>query len=292
MGHLHAILAAESPAAILIKRGPGRFSCTIGWDRRSDTFQTGQWVRKKIYHDDADLSPDGEHFVCWVDSQHYGKEHGYYRAVSRAPWLKALMFWSSKSPFYAPGAGMFFRDVDGLLKLWARDHDPEWDHLGLKTTPELPDSAPWNRIKTRRNDIHTARLQRDGWVVVSPWEEAPKSESLGVARWREGCTQDRMILKKPFSEGWELRQTLWSGSNYDERRRISFEVFDLVSPAGEVERHPEWEWADVDSARNRLVWTDGCNLFAAGIPRVKGLLTTNLLLNTREMRYHPIKAPY
>jgi hypothetical protein len=74
MAHLHALLAAESPAAVLIKRGPGRVSCTIGWDRRTDTFvlprpgwEWAEWdaARRRLVWTEAcilygaDLSRDG-----------------------------------------------------------------------------------------------------------------------------------------------------------------------------------------------------------------------------------------
>ena len=36
MARLLLLLAAEGDRALLIKYGPGRSSCTLGWDRRTD----------------------------------------------------------------------------------------------------------------------------------------------------------------------------------------------------------------------------------------------------------------
>ena len=73
MAHLHAILATQSPLAVLVKRGPGRCSGLFRWDRRSDTFENGQWLRQRLDHDAADLSPDGTLFVYFVNTQRYGR---------------------------------------------------------------------------------------------------------------------------------------------------------------------------------------------------------------------------
>jgi len=138
MAHLHAILATESPLAVLIKRGPGRCSGLFVWDRRADTFENGQWLKQKLDHAGADLSPDGTLFVYYVNTQRHGREHSVYRAVSRPPWLTALSFWSAKSWIDGPGAAMFFRDRDKSLKLFTSAHAPKWNHLGIKTVTELP----------------------------------------------------------------------------------------------------------------------------------------------------------
>jgi hypothetical protein len=286
MAHLHAILAADSPVAILIKRGPGRCSCAIGWDRRTDTFETGQWLKQKI--ESADLSPDGQHFCYFVNTQQQRPEHRVYRVVSRAPWLKALSFWSRQSWIQGPGPGMFFRDVDGEVKLWALPDIPKWDFIGLKTVRELPDTAPWNMMT--KGSLQFIQLQRDGWIPVTPYGHCEENEAKGAARWQEKRPH-RIIFEKALFHGWTLRQTHWCGRHKDQNRGISWEAFALVSPDGRVHPRPDWEWADVDAVRNRLVWTADRILFAAGI-YPSGLGTPNLLLNTNGMRFEPRQAPY
>lgn len=56
---LQIILAHNSPQALVIRRGPSRYTAVIGWDRKTDTFQVGQWLKGKIV--DADISPNGRY---------------------------------------------------------------------------------------------------------------------------------------------------------------------------------------------------------------------------------------
>jgi hypothetical protein len=56
---LHVLLARDSDNAVIIRRGPSRKTCVIGWERKSDTFRVGQWLHGRIYERRCDLSPDG-----------------------------------------------------------------------------------------------------------------------------------------------------------------------------------------------------------------------------------------
>ncbi len=288
MAHLHAILATDSPTAILIKRGPGRVSCTIGWDRRTDLFELGQWLKQRIDHDAADLSPDGQHFCYFVNTQRWGEEHSVYRVVSKAPWLKALAFWSTDSWTKGPGVAMFFRDENGSVKLLAHPHTPQWDHLGMEVVAEAPNRPPWSTMMT--GCYLWKRLQRDGWTASTGWTECPPEAAAGVAQWFEKNPL-RIVFVKGSICGWSLYQFYWCGLNHDKNRGTTFETFALMSPAGEFINQPDWEWADFDALRNRLVWTAGCRLYCASIT-AEGLGTANLLLNTEGMRFEPRQAPY
>lgn len=117
MAHLHAILAADSPLAILLKRGPQNQTRTIGWDRSTDAFTEGQCVRKTIEFESTDLSPDGKHFIYYVNDGSWNRKNHVYRAISLAPWLKALTFWGSEPGDYGPGIGLFFKDDDGVTRV-------------------------------------------------------------------------------------------------------------------------------------------------------------------------------
>jgi hypothetical protein len=58
MAHLTGFLATASSSAVLLKTGPGRRCCTIGWDRDEDTFELGQWLG---------------HRICWMDLSRAGE---------------------------------------------------------------------------------------------------------------------------------------------------------------------------------------------------------------------------
>src|ERR1700735_2789719 len=58
---LHVILARRAELGIVVRRGPAKSICTLLWDRRTDTFCMGQWLRGRIYGRRCDLSPDGRY---------------------------------------------------------------------------------------------------------------------------------------------------------------------------------------------------------------------------------------
>jgi hypothetical protein len=63
---LHVLLARDTPYAVILPRGPSKTTCSIGWDRRNDTFTIGQWLRGRIYERRSDLSPDGKHLIYFA----------------------------------------------------------------------------------------------------------------------------------------------------------------------------------------------------------------------------------
>jgi hypothetical protein len=259
MAHLHAILATESPVAVLIKRGPGRCTGILRWDRRSDTFEHGQWLKLNFSHCGADLSPDGALFVYYVETHNPNREHAFYRAISRPPWLKALAFWSTKSWIDGPGTGMFVHDRSHTLKLYASAHKPVWDKLGIKTVDELPAIPPWNAIA--KGPLLWTRLQRDGWIVTVPYEPNPWAPSP-LVKWH-GTDKRTPTLERSLTGGWTLRQQHGCRSGVLHNQPIASESFALVAPDGEPVPKPAWEWADYDTPRKRIVWTAGRMLFAA-----------------------------
>lgn len=90
---LHILLARHS--AVVIRRGPSQHVCVLGWDRRNDTFQIGQWLKGRIYERRCDLSPDGEYLIYFAMNGRWQSEtKGSWTAISRAPYLKALALFS------------------------------------------------------------------------------------------------------------------------------------------------------------------------------------------------------
>ena len=85
MAHLHLLLASESDAALLIKYGPGRATCTVGWDRSTDEFVAGQCLDARLQG--ADLSPDGKDTdgPPFRGAPHIGYGHACHRARDGAP---------------------------------------------------------------------------------------------------------------------------------------------------------------------------------------------------------------
>jgi hypothetical protein len=276
VAHLHGILATRSPTAILIKRGPGKQIATIGWNRRDDSFTVGQWLRKLVDHRDCDLSADGKHFLFYVNDHSWSRANHAYRGISLAPWLKALAFWGCSPRDFGPGTGLFFQGPDGVTRLRASDRKPDRDALGIEVVRDFPTNGRWAAMV--KDSLHFIRLQRDGWDAITAWERLP-----------EGA--HRIVLDKPLWFGWKLRQTCWCGMPREHNRGVAWQTFALVSPTGEVDDRPTWEWADVDLERSRVVWSEACTLRGAELEG-DGLPEGRVLLDTTSMSFEPRIAPY
>src|SRR5207249_7986085 len=54
---LHVLLARESPVGLVIRHGTAKSVCTLLWNRKTDKFTLGQWMRGRIDTESCDLSP-------------------------------------------------------------------------------------------------------------------------------------------------------------------------------------------------------------------------------------------
>jgi len=103
---IHVLLAREEPVGVIIRRGPSKQVCTLGWDRTHDDFRLGQWLRGRIYERRCDLSPDGKHFIYFAMNGKWSSEsRGSWTAISRAPYLKAVTFFPKGDCWL--GGGLF-----------------------------------------------------------------------------------------------------------------------------------------------------------------------------------------
>lgn len=95
MGKLFVITASQSPAAVILRRGPSKWYHVISWNTRTDHIEHGAWFKGRIYEDKCDLSPDGKLFVSFMLKES-NPENGMtntWTALSRPPWLQALALW-------------------------------------------------------------------------------------------------------------------------------------------------------------------------------------------------------
>ena len=63
---LHALLARDAPVGVVFRRGPSNSVCTVGWNRETDQFELGQWLRGHIYVKRSDISADGRHLLYFA----------------------------------------------------------------------------------------------------------------------------------------------------------------------------------------------------------------------------------
>ncbi|MXQ09298.1 hypothetical protein GQ651_15745 [Alphaproteobacteria bacterium GH1-50] len=88
---LHLFFATENETAVILRQGPTRQFRLILWDRATDRFEDGQWLKQNVYVDRCDLSPDGRHFIFFaLNGDWSGPGEGAYTVLSRPPYFTAL----------------------------------------------------------------------------------------------------------------------------------------------------------------------------------------------------------
>jgi hypothetical protein len=270
---LHVLLARDAPIGLVIRRGPAKAVCTIGWDRGRDTFQIGQWLRGRIYERRCDLSPDGVHAIYFAMNGKWSTPaKGAWTAISRAPHLKAIALFAKGDCWN--GGGLFVDDKTYWL-------NNGYGHAILEDTTEVtraesPPHVP--RFGGECPGVYFPRLMRDGWTM---------RDDLSL-----GAGTD--VFEKPLWHGWTLRKFARAMIGAPPGKGVYFDEHELVGYGRELPREG-WEWADVD--RDRLVWAAGGKLFAARITKAsaKGddpLVDVRELHDFNDMTFEPLIAPY
>lgn len=262
---IHVIIARNAHKAIVIRRGPSKKVCTIGWNMESDTFQVGQWLQGRIYERRCDLSPNGAFFIYFALNARWDSEvKGSWTAISRTPYLKAVGLWTKGDAW--DGGGLFVSDST----FWINGRE---NHEELR----IPDELTYDRWTPSVSyggecpGVYYHRLQRDGWMM-------------------KFSSDKQAVFEKQVNADLILRKVAHATINHPVGRGCYFDEHELVyrKPNRTVE-FPSWEWADID--RNRIVYAEHGKLFAQNV-RDNTIEKAALLFNGNELEYKRLKAPY
>ena len=267
---LHVLLARDAPYAVILRRGPSKTTCSIGWDRRKDTFTTGQWLRGRIYERRSDLSPDGKHLIYFAMNGRWTSEtKGSWTAISKAPYLKAITLLGKGDCWH--GGGLFRTNT----RYWLNDG---YGHKPLRISSRITRDKAWHPANYYGGEclhVYFNRLQRDGWTLradLTPDDDAPT------------------VFDKPAGAGWTLRKYCHADLDHPEGKGVYYDHHALVrADSAETIDCPDWEWADLDG--KRLVWTEAGRLHAAYLTS-NGLKTPMVLHDLNDMTFSAIAAPY
>ncbi len=264
---LHVILARNERTGIVIRRGPSKSVCTILWDRKTDEFKLGQWLRGRIYERRSDLSPDGKHFIYFAMNGKWESEtKGAWTAISKTPYLKAISLYAKGDCWN--GGGLFSTDK----KFWLNDGH---GHTTLKESPKFQRDMQFKQEYHQGEclGVYYPCLLRDGWIYQ-------KKASLEKIH----------IFEKPLSDGWMLRKIAHAQINAPVGKGCYWDEHELKHSRSEkLIKCPDWEWADLD--KNRLVWATRGQLWAGFLKR-DGIQNQKCLHDFNEMKFEPIVAPY
>lgn len=268
---IHVLLARDAPVGVVIRRGPSKSVATMLWDRRTDQFKLGQWLRGRIYERRCDLSPDGEHLIYFAMNGKWESEaKGAWTAISRAPFLKALAMFPKGDCWH--GGGLWTGDSI----YWLNDG---YGHIVMRDVRNLRRDLAWHPSENYGGEcpgVYYPRLLRDGWALVG-------QDRIG--KWN-----DRFVFEKPCSGDWVLRKIAHAETGAPPGKGCYWDEHVLIHPSSDVSiACPDWEWADLDG--KRLVWATAGRLETARLTN-KGLTDTRTLHDFNDMTFESITAPY
>lgn len=271
---LHVLLARDAPVGVVIRRGPSKRVCTVLWDRTTDEFRLGQWLRGKIFPRRSDISPDGAHLIYFAMNAAWESEtKGSWTAVSRTPYLKALALYAKGDGWH--GGGLF----TGNATYWLNEAAGHSEHTELRRSSEVARDRkhqPDQSFGAECLGVYYPRLMRDGWSLV---DRVVRSHLHHVE-----------IFAKPGSGGWTLRKIAHGQVGPPQGKGCYWDEHELRHPASNRQiAFPDWEWAEID--RDRLVWATDGKLFAAHFG-ADGPVEPIELFDLTDMPYQAIKAPY
>jgi hypothetical protein len=266
---LHVLLARDAKVGLVIRSGPSKSVCTIGWDRKRDAFKLGQWMRGHIYERRSDLSPDGKHFIYFAMNGRWESEtKGSWTAISRVPFLKAITLFAKGDCWH--GGGLFVSN----RQFWLNDG---YGHTMLKSSGEVREAynyKPKDNFGGECLHVYYNRLQRDDWVM--------SKEKY------EGAT----LFEKQLPRSWKLRKLAFAESSIGgpAGQGCYWDAHELRHDAtNTILAYPEWQWADyVD---DRLVFAIDGQLRAAHLGHGK-LSGEKLIHDFNDMTFQAIAAPY
>lgn len=159
------LLASEANTAVILRRGPSRWTRLYSWNTRTDTMTPGSWFAGRLYEWMSDLSPDGQHmtYVARNESkrrvqaaaERFKDEHMWaWTALCKPPWVRALGLWNASDGW--SGGGIF-----------TDNHSLNLNHAlqGLKAQIQ-PSGFTIRASVGHRESVVLAGLKRTGWRMI------------------------------------------------------------------------------------------------------------------------------
>lgn len=259
---LHVMLAREAQFAVVIRRGPSRQVCTLLWNRKTDRFTLGQWLKGKIYEFRGDISPDGTRWLYMAM-----KGGTPYTVIAAPPYLKAIYYHEHNTTYV--GGGLF---VDGKRYV---PYGWNPDNLPPGFSPEAIESNGfWETESSAASwTSYTKRLELESW------------------KFHQGKTQHECHYQKQLVNGWTLRKWRTHGGSNKALSGSEHEEHLLLHQSGKEIDGTTWEWADWEPVRNRFAWAAEGKLFGAKL-NTGGLREVQPLYDFNPMKFQAIEAPY
>jgi hypothetical protein len=280
---LYALIASHAPVGVIFRRGPSKSVLLSKWDLRTDTFERGQWFKGRIYERRCDLSADGELLMYFAAN--YKKPLFSWTAISRPPFLKALMLWEKGDGW--GGGGLFSAPRQILLNHRSNEMIRA---AGLK----LPESFIVKPLGERSgwgedDPIWSMRLRRDGWKMVQLSDDVKPDWKAKVV-WKLNIPT---IWQKPhplWPERYSLQMAILG---IHERNGPLYQIdYDLVGPKGDIATIGRCDWADWNPNGDLVFAQSGCIYRLSPKHRRFGLIeSSRVIADFSDLRFQPVQAP-
>ncbi len=228
---LSFVLPREGHKVVILRRGPSRYVRCILWDRNTDTFEDGQWIKGSIKAEDCDLTADGKHLLFLVNKNEAGRG-SWHTAISRPPWFTALTprDWENgnavKARFLSIGQCLVSRKPIGDHDLWRID-GIEMLYFAPDHEPGAPTFIDRKRKSVRLTPEHFRSLfeKRDHVSDIGPYvvqggrlfrKDAAAPDGLSLVR--DFSDMDFERIRAPYDDRTEREP-----DNLDERHLLDGE---------------------------------------------------------------------
>jgi hypothetical protein len=220
----------------------------ITWNTSDDTFQYGQWLKGRIYERRCDLSPSGQLLLYFAAN--YREPYRSWSALSRPPFLTALVFWPKGDGW--GGGGQLLSENQIALN----HRDGEMNLAEGCSLPKWLTVTQFGRHPGRGEDdpVWPERLKRDGWKLVS-YPSSTKNDYRAKV-WIE--FESPIKWRKPNPK-WPKRYALeMAVTGLKERDGAWYLTEHSITREGKQDRIGRSDWADWSHSGDLLFAMDGC----------------------------------
>ncbi|MGK7957425.1 MAG: hypothetical protein AB4063_19555 [Crocosphaera sp.] len=269
---LHILMARNSDQAIIIRRGPSKHTCVIGWERKRNIFQVSQWLKGRIYERRCDISPSGTYWIYFAMNGKWYSGAGSWTAIARVPWLKAIAFFPKNDCWL--GGGLFLDDNSYWLNGGYIDNNGlyfDTNEVKRNINYRLP-----NYYGGECLTVYYNRLQRDGWTLMEQ------------TNW--GTAESETIFEKTLSKQWILQKICHAQIFPPPGNGCYWDEHIVYNRTGQSLINPDWQWAEWWD--HSIYYAEKGYLYKVQIESSDRLSKPQLLHDFNDYQFEFRQAPY
>ncbi|MGH2690503.1 MAG: hypothetical protein ACRDKW_17100 [Actinomycetota bacterium] len=206
------IPAGEAPVVAVLQRGPSAWCHTGRWELEPPAYEPGSWVHGTLYPQRCDLSPDGRWLAYFLHKPAAAwAPGGTYLAISRLPWLRALVAWGTGGTWTG---GIHFVADTGAWELPEPDAGDAWDQQRSgRIVMQKPRPAGDPLLEVRGDYAETRSLHGQRTDCAYTLRAGPRGLRVEDVQWADWDRRGRLLVatgdgriqvRRYSAGGWEL----------------------------------------------------------------------------------------